>query len=46
MPRITQASTKARRTEEQVRRKEAILDTVEQVFCRSGYMAATTEEII
>ncbi|HOI53657.1 MAG TPA: TetR family transcriptional regulator [Phycisphaerae bacterium] len=45
MPRVTKASTKARRSEERQRRNEAILDTVERVFREKGYVATTTEEI-
>ncbi|NLX58705.1 MAG: TetR family transcriptional regulator [Phycisphaerae bacterium] len=45
MPRVTKASTKARRSQERLRRIEAILDTVEQVFREKGYVATTTEQI-
>lgn len=45
MPRVTRASTQARREREQARRRSLVLDAAEALFRERGYPAATTDGV-
>ncbi len=45
MPRVTRASTRARRAHELVRRRELLLEAAEALFRERGYAAATTDAL-
>lgn len=45
MPRVTQASTKARRVSEIQARKQSVLEAARTVFAASGYPSAATDDI-
>jgi len=45
MPRVTQASTKARRRRDDQSRRSAVLDAAETAFVEEGYQGTTTDRI-